>query len=214
MVTFILIRHGYSKGNKEKIFTGQLDLPLDEVGVAQAKATAKYISENYRIDRIYSSDLSRACETARPLAEATGLEILPCKELRETDFGKWQGMLIADVAKEFPEDFAEYKAAPGLSMFGGAECYATVMKRASEAIDRIAAENDGKTVVISTHGGVIRSLRAAWQNVELKDIKQIPHVPNSSVTVLDYDVRNKKAEYKLTGYIDHLPDKITEENFN
>ena len=79
------------------------------------------------------------------------------------------------------------------------------MERVSRAMKKIADKNDGKTVAVTTHGGVVRCLRAAWQNVDLKDIKNIPHVPNASISVVDYDIETGKADYKVIGYTDHLP---------
>ena len=211
MVKFIIIRHGFSQGNKEKRFTGQMDLPLDDIGLMQAEITAKYIKENFKVDLVYSSDLIRAMQTANPIAKSFGIDIIPCKELRETNLGKWQGKLITEVAKEFPESFDMYRTSPGLTQFDGGECYATVMERVRRAMETIAKENDGKTIVITTHGGVIRCLRAAWQNISLEDIKNVPHVPNASVSVVDYDVTSGIADYNLIGYTDHLPNKTSEE---
>ena len=73
MVRFLIIRHGYSKSNKEKKFTGQMDVGLDEAGVIQAECTGKYVAEKFNVDKIYSSDLCRAYDTAEPLSEITGI---------------------------------------------------------------------------------------------------------------------------------------------
>ncbi|MBQ6708748.1 MAG: histidine phosphatase family protein [Clostridia bacterium] len=208
-VKFIIIRHGYSKGNKEKRFSGQMDVELDEVGYSQAAATAEYVSKNFHIDAIYSSDLSRAYETVKPIAEALGMEIHKCKDLREADVGNWQGKLVEEVKKEYPESFAFYKESPGFAKIGGAESYADVINRARKAIEKIAEENEGKTILIGTHGGVIRSLRVAWEDNPPEKIKEIPHVPNSSVSVAEY--KNGVLEWLSIGYDNHLSDKTTEE---
>ncbi len=209
MVTFIIIRHGYSLGNKEKRFSGQMDVPLDEAGRSQAISTADYILKNFQVDSIYSSDLSRAYETVKPIADALGLEVSKYKELREVDVGDWQGKLIEDVKIEYPDSFARYKENPGLSRFDGGEGYADMMQRGRLAFEKIAAENEGKTVVVGTHGGVIRTLRAAWDNVPLDKIKEIPHVPNGSITVAEY--ANNSVKWLRIGYDEHLAVKTTEE---
>ena len=69
MVKFIIVRHGYSVFNKERRFTGHVDAPLDERGIEQAKRNAEYVIANYKIDCIYSSDLSRAYHTVKPIAD-------------------------------------------------------------------------------------------------------------------------------------------------
>ncbi len=209
MVRFIVVRHGYSCGNKEKRFSGQLDVALDEIGYSQAKSIAGYVLDNFHVDRIYSSDLSRAYDTVKPVADALGLDVIKSRELREVDVGLWQGKLIEDVKKEFPDSFAFYKENPGLARFDGGESYAEMMQRGQSAMEKIAAENEGKTVLIGTHGGFIRTLRAAWNNVPLDRIKDIPHVPNASMTVAEYE--NGAVKWIQIGYTDHLEDKVTEE---
>ena len=101
--------------------------------------------------------------------------------------GDWQGKLITDVEKEFPESFALYKENPGLSHFDGGESYAQLQQRVVAAMNELAVENDEKTVLVGTHGGVIRTLRAAWTDTPLDKIKEIPHVPNASLTVAVYE---------------------------
>lgn len=208
MVTFILIRHGYSKFNKEHRFAGQCDIPLDKIGTLQARYTAEYVVNNFKIDKIYSSDLCRAYATAKPIADALGLPVITRTDLREVNVGKWEGMLIADVKKEYPQSFEIYKTKPGLFTFKEGESYQAMLKRAVSALKEIAMENDGKSIVICTHGGVIRALRCYWYNYTPEKIGEIPHVPNASVTVVNFD-RNT-AEFILTGYNGHLPDKTTE----
>lgn len=208
MVTFIIIRHGYSKFNKEHRFTGQLDVPLDEIGLTQAQNTARYILNNFKVDKIYSSDLCRAYDTARPIAEALGLPIITRRDLREMSVGIWEGRLIEEVKAEYSEAFDLYKSDPGSIEFQGGESYGILTKRVLNALREIANDNDGKTVVISTHGGVVRALRCAWYGYSVECIGDIPHVPNSSVTVVNYGADGVK--FLLTGYSDHLTDKTTE----
>lgn len=208
MVKFIIVRHGFSLGNKEGRFTGQLDVSLDEIGFAQAESVAKYILDNFKIDVIYSSELSRAYDTALPVAKALGLEVNKRKGLNEVDVGLWQGKLIDDVEKEFPESFALYKSSPGLSRFDGGESYAELRERVVAEFHKLAQENDGKTVLVAAHGGVIRNLLAAWLDIPGERIKEVPRAANASITIAEYE--GGKAELKLIGYTDHLDDKTTE----
>ena len=208
MVTFIIIRHGYSEGNKEKRFSGQMDIPLDQIGVFQAKCIAKYIVENFNIDSIYASDLSRAYETVKPLADELGIEIIKDENLREIDVGKWQGMLIETVKENYPEEFELYRANPGILRFVDGESYEDAMYRSSGAFEKIAQENDGKTVVVGTHGGIIRALNAKWDRVPLEKMKDIAIVPNASISVATFD--NGKVSWQQIGYVGHLGDKTSE----
>ena len=186
MVRFIIVRHGLSKANKEQRFSGQYDFPLEEMGVRQADAVSKYIYENFKVDRIYSSDLSRAYNTVKPLSELLEMDITMRSDLREIDVGVWQNVLFEEVQEKFPEDFKKYLSNPGLWKFEGGECYSDVQRRALLAIEEIASENEGKNVVIGTHGGFIRALRAAWEGIPIENIGSIPSFANASVTVVEY----------------------------
>ena len=208
MVRFIVVRHGYSQGNKEKRFCGQLDIPLDEAGHRQAAATAQYIVSNFQVDRIYSSHLSRAFLTAKPVADALGLEVIPLRQLQEVDVGRWHNMLISDIIQEEPELFASYKAYPGLFRFPGGESYEETMARAKQVFDEIAAQNEGKTVVVATHGGVIRALCTVWMRIPPDQLQKIPPIPNCSVTIVEYE--NGTANFLQMGSTDHLSSKTEE----
>lgn len=213
MVKFVIVRHGFSKGNKEKRFSGQLDLPLDNAGLKQAESIAKYVCQNFNIDAIYSSDLIRAYDTAKPCADALGLEISTLKELREVNVGALTGVLIEEVKVRFKEAFENYRQNPGTAQFPEGESYGDMLKRALSAVEKIAAENDGKTVLIATHGGVIRSLMAHWSALPLERLSEMPLVPNASVSVAQYlDADN--VTLTQIGYTDHLEDKASEEGFN
>ena len=209
MVKFILVRHGFSMGNKEKKFSGQMDVPLDEAGLRQAESVSEYIYRTFKVDKIYSSDLCRAFDTVKPLAKALNIEIIKAKAFREVDVGLWQGRLIEDVKKEYPESFRLYKEKPGIARFDGGETYGECQKRALDEIEKIAKENDGKTIVIGTHGGVVRNLRAAFTKTPLESTEAIPHVPNASITVAEY--QDGKFTLEIVGLTDYLTDKPTEE---
>lgn len=202
MTRLILIRHGYSCGNKEKRFSGQLDLPLDAEGYEQAALASQYILENYPVNAIYSSDLCRAVDTVKPIADALNLPIHTYKELREINEGIWQGMRQEDVKQQFPEEYAFYKANLGLMQFIDGECYATMLERLMPAVEKIIAENDGKTVVIGTHGGAIRGLLSVWLGVPLERVLDVPRVPNGTITVVECE--GKEATVVALGYSDHL----------
>lgn len=208
MVKFVIIRHGYSKNNKEKKFTGQCDVPLDVVGFEQANDTCKYVVENFDIDVIYSSDLIRAIDTATPIANALNLPITKVKELRELDVGKWGDLTFEQVKERYPKEYEHYVSDVGNAGCVGGESYADLVERSDKIMRKLAKENGGKTVLISTHGGFIRCLRSAWLNIPLGEIKNIPHVPNASVTVVEFD--GESAKFTLIGYDKHLNNKVTE----
>ena len=210
MVRFVIVRHGLSIYNKERKFTGQSDIPLDEIGFEQAKNTAEYILNNYKIDKVYSSDLIRAVETARPIAEALNLPIITDSELREINAGCWQDMYIEDIKKEYYDDFYKWATDVGNARCGDGESSAELNVRAKRVFEKLALENEGKTVLVATHGGLIRAIRCVWLNIPLDEMKNVKHVSNASVTVAEFDNETKTATMPLIGFDTHLEDKVTE----
>ena len=204
MTRLILIRHGESEFNLEGKYTGQLDAPLTETGVAQAAVTAEYILKNYQINKVYSSDLSRAVNTAKPIAEPLGLEIKTDARLREIYAGKWQGLYFEDVKTIYKEEYDLYKSDKIKYTTLGGEGMSDVMKRMLEAVTEIAEENDGKTVLISTHNGPLMTLMVPLLNVTLNETYS---VPNNSITEAEYE--NGKFKLIKLGYSDHLGSLIT-----
>lgn len=205
MVRFVILRHGFSEYNKEKRYSGQLDVSLEAEGIAQAQCAAQYILENYTIDSIYSSDLSRAVETARPVAEALGLPIIRDKDLREVDMGQWHGMLSADVKAQYPEELRQLRENPGPSRRGitGENDY-EVRERCVRAIRGIARDNEGKTVLIASHGGAIRSICGYFRGLAVDNMAGMPVLPNVSITVVDYDLSTETAQEIMYGFNGHL----------
>lgn len=208
MVRFIIIRHGYSAFNKSRTFSGQYDVPLDEVGHRQARDAAEYILKNYRIDAIVSSDLSRAVDTAKPVADALSLPIVLDRELRELDTGKWTGLTFEEIQKRYPDTFTLYCNNVGYGHPDGGESYGQLIERSARAMARLAEKYEEKTVLVATHGGFIRCLRCALLGVSLDEVKDIPHVPNASITVAEYE--KGKGTITLVGYADYLRDGVTE----
>jgi broad specificity phosphatase PhoE len=207
MVKLIIVRHGNSIGNFKRIFIGQTDWGLSEIGEEQVRRLTEYLKD-FHIDKIYSSDLCRAHDTVKPLADALSLPIHKMKALREVDVGLWEGVLREDVARLYPESYDAYINKPGLARFDGGESFAEMLERALLAVQEIVEKNEGKTVVIATHGGVIRALRTVWEGIPLERMAEICHVPNASVTVVRYE--REVATLIQTGYCDYLTEKITE----
>lgn len=204
MVKFVIIRHGYSLFNKTRQFSGQYDVPLTETGLKQAEITAKYVLDNYKIDVIYSSDLSRAIKTATPIATALNLPIIKEKMLREANMGIWETKTRDEVEKEYPEALKTYYEDTDNVYFQGGEKYVDLLTRSSQIMDKIAKENEGKTILISTHSGFVRGFVCFLKNIKFKEFG---HVPNASVTEIDYSAG--KAEFIKIGYKEHLKDLVT-----
>ena len=212
MTKLLIIRHGYSVTNKAKIFTGQNDVDLAPEGYGQAEAVCRYIAENYKVDAIYSSDLKRAVNTILPLAKKLGLEIHTEKGIRELDVGEWQGRPVEDVRLENLEKLKAYRYDPANHGCPGGENYTDMCKRALPVFERIAKENDGKTVAVATHGGVIRIMTCIFRSLPLVEVKDIPHCPNASLMVVSFD--DGKFTIEKESFNSYLEDQVTEKGLN
>jgi glucosyl-3-phosphoglycerate phosphatase len=144
----VLWRHGQTTYNAERRFQGQSDIPLNDVGREQARRAAPYLAA-MRPDAIFSSDLSRASETASVLARLTGLPVQLDKDLRERSGGSWEGKTAEEIRAEFPDAFASWAPADG-------ESAEAVADRSSAAMERIADSLPGGSVaVVVSHGGAL-----------------------------------------------------------
>ena len=212
MVKLLLIRHGYSEFNKQKRFCGQFDAPLTEQGREQARVTAEYVLKNYNVDKVYSSDSCRAYDSVKPIADALSLRIEKSEKLRELHVGVWEGMRFADVEKAYPREYLTWIGNEPQSRPVGGESYAELQQRGLREFFRIANESVGKTVIIGTHGGLIRALLCRWHNISIEQRKEIAPVSNASITEVDYDERTGEVTLIKEGYDGHLAELVTPAN--
>ena len=149
----MLWRHGQTVWNAERRFQGQSDIPLDETGQAQAERAARLLAALHP-DLIVSSDLSRAAQTAAPLAHLTGLEVTLDKDLRERSGGVWEGLTDTEIRTRYPVEHANWTPPDG-------EPSALVAERVAGALHRIAdaaskPDFDTGLAVVVSHGAALR----------------------------------------------------------
>lgn len=207
MTTLIFVRHGQSKTNLSSVFTGQVDTALTDVGLRQAENTARYL-ERFPIRRIYSSDLLRAMETARPTAAYHGLEVIPVRELREIDAGAWSGLPYDEIARRYPEGFRLWREDLGHAHPDGGEAVTGLAARIYGAVDRILSENRGGCAAIFTHATPMRMMGCWWYGRAPEDARTVPGCANASVSVAEYE---DDGSFRLLcyGYDGHQGDLIT-----
>lgn len=202
MVTFLLVRHGESVANKNEMFAGHLDVKLSDRGNEQAKETAKYIYNNYNVDMVYTSDLQRAYLTGKCVADLFGLDVIVDKDLREIYAGEWEGKKFLDLKCKYKEDYNLWLSDIGVAKCTGGETVAQLSKRIINMLEKLALENDNKTIVIATHGTPLKAIQCLVQTGDLNNMKNIPWVRNASVSVLNY--QNNNWTFSEIGYDAHL----------
>lgn len=207
MTTLLLIRHGESLANREGFFAGQCDVPLEEKGLVQARLTAKFIHSRYHADQVYASDLCRALDTGRAVADPLGLPVIAEPRLREIFSGQWQGRSFPHILDQYGPDYRVWLTDIGNCTCTGGESISQLSRRVCAALEEIAAKNPGKTVVVATHATPIRAVQCVMGGLPLSAMKDIPWVSNASVTELFYE--NGRWTLGAVGQDSHLQDLKT-----
>jgi len=191
--TFYLVRHGESEANAARRFAGQSDSPLTARGRRQAETVAKELAK-VKFDKVVSSDLSRTRDTAEIIARAQGVPVEIVPELREIDVGDRTGQTFDEVAglPEWKDD--------GFVAWPGGETLDQVLARTLAAIDKLASENPGRTILVGGHGGVNRILLSHFLGI-LPRLERTP-ATNTSISVVVTDGKTHKVERLFAA--DHL----------
>jgi glucosyl-3-phosphoglycerate phosphatase len=152
----VLLRHGRTAHNARGRIQGQLDTPLDELGLAQAEALGTVFASDPPAV-VVSSDLSRARETARAVCDHVGLPLLVDPRLRETYFGDWQGRALLEIEREWPAEFAAWRVGRGAPV--GGETMVEVGARAVAVVaEHLPAVPAGGMLLVVAHGGTGRAV--------------------------------------------------------
>ena len=161
----VLVRHGQTAWNRDVRFRGQADLPLDEVGLAEAEATGRYLVNRWPVDAVYASPLQRAMQTAEAIAEAHAeghaLRVQSFEGLLDINFGAWQGRSPDEVAQHYPDLLQAWWEAPHTVRFPDGESLEVVRSRAVAGLSYLIACHQGRTVGLVGHAVVNRVLLCA-----------------------------------------------------
>ena len=150
-----VVRHGETTWNKEEVFRGRKDIPLNDTGLRQAERTGAFLADK-GISAIYSSPLARARQTASKIGEVSHVPIKIDDAFIDMDFGPWEGLSLATVQQRFPQPLDTWRKYPHRFRVQGAETLAHVRKRVKKGL--LAATADGPVIVIVTHRVICKLL--------------------------------------------------------
>ncbi len=188
MTEIFLVRHGATEWNLARRAQGQADIDLSPLGRRQAVATAADLADE-PIVAVYTSDLKRAVDTARPIAEAHALAAREDKAFREIDQGEWEGLHVDEIKRRWPELWGparHYRARPG------GESPMQVRARALEGLRKVVQEHPEGSVVVVSHGGTIRWLSAEALGYDDKRAARIRGVGNGAIVKLQASLQDGK----------------------
>jgi len=192
-----LVRHGQTIENAKKIYMGQRPGKLSSLGRQQARFLAKELKNN-QFDIIYSSDLRRCKQTVAEIIKYhKKTPVIYAKELRETNFGQFQGKKWDKISlNDLPGTFMTRKAE-------GGESLVDVKKRVAKFITYLKKNHSDDTVLLVTHSGVIKTLLALWQKIPMRKVFETVELENTSICEIDI-LPDKPVKIHCLNKINHL----------
>jgi len=203
--TILLIRHGETAWNAVRRLQGHTDIPLNDEGARQAAALAQALAAE-RVDVLVSSDLQRAMQTAQAVADQyDGLRVQTDEQLRERCYGVFEGMLYAEIERQYPAEYALWQARdidavmpPGERE---AESFRQFYQRATDGIADWAQRHPGRTIAIVAHGGVLECAYREAVGMSLDSPRDF-QVKNASINRFTW--LDGKLALTSWGEVDHL----------
>lgn len=180
-----IIRHGETEWNKEGRIQGQLDIPLNETGRAQALAMAANAT-HFNFDALYSSDLVRATETANALAIRKNLQIQTLPELRERHFGIFQGVLKNEAPRLNPDAYARYQSRDLRYDFETGESLTAFAHRVVDVFNELVKHHTDQQIAVVCHAGVLDIMYRQATSHPL-DTQRDFAIPNSALNWFHYE---------------------------
>ncbi len=182
MPRLLLVRHGRTNLQKEDRYWGNTDIPLNDLGIIQAKQVRDRL-EPEKVTHVYASNLSRARETAKIIAAAFHKEVAECEELREFNFGYAEGLTYDEMKKLHPE-LADELGKMGNVKFPAGESLDGFFERVKPFVKRLEKHKPPDVIVIVAHGGSLRMLICHLLGLELKHWYRFRLDP-ASISVVD-----------------------------
>lgn len=206
----IAIRHGQTDWNRQRLIQGQLDIPLNRTGIAQARCLAQALAQRDGLSCIYSSDLSRAMQTAEITAQELGLPApLPCSGLRERKLGQYEGRSFAQVLTSEPEQAERWRRRQPDWQPPDGESLLALRQRIETTMARIASHHLGQQIALFTHGGVLDIIYRLACGLGLQDARSW-ELPNAAINRLLWvpDTGLSLIGWADTGHLAHLQDEL------
>ena len=200
--TTILLRHGDTRLSPEHRFSGQCDVPLSASGTRQARAAACRLAAGAPIDAVVSSPLQRAVDTAAIAAGALGLTAAIDDDLRETDFGEWDGFALPEIQQRWPAAAAAWRRDPEQAPPGG-ESFAATAHRVNQACDRVLRDHGGKTVLVVSHITPIKILLCRALGVPLGTLYRL-YLGSACINEIQWHDREFASVHRVND-TSHLP---------
>lgn len=184
MTRVILVRHGETVWNKELKYQGHTDTLLSAAGLRQAELVAARLADE-PVAAVYASDLTRAFVTAETIAVPHRLTVIAMPELREIQFGHWEGLTYDGIYERWPEEYTQLFHRTDEVRIPGGETFRELKERAAAAVARLVENHRDQTIVVVSHGGTIRTIVCAALDLHLNHLWDIRQ-DNTAVNIIEY----------------------------
>jgi len=200
-----LIRHGETKWNIDFRVQGKRDVPLNDTGINQAYLLASYFEKNNfeanTIDAIYSSNLTRAYETAEIIGKKLNKKVKIVEDFQEINFGVWEGYYWEDIKIEYKDFLNKWEDDKENTPIPEGESYGQVQKRVYRKFNEIISNhNSNSNIIIVSHGVAIKVLIAKILDINIQNLHKF-HIDNASISTIDYE---KEIKIKSINNTCHL----------
>jgi broad specificity phosphatase PhoE len=200
MASIYLVRHGQTAWNREEIFRGRTDVPLNETGLKQAELAGKYF-KGMEIHAIYSSPLARAWQTAQKIAQFQNLKVEPLEGILDMSFGNWEGHAHQEIREMDGKTYRQWVESPHLVKLPGGESLDDVRGRAMETLEEVIRKHPRETLILVSHRVVCKVLICAILGLDNSHFWQIAQ-DTTAINLIQY--KNGKYILSLMNETCHL----------
>ncbi len=170
----------------KRVFQGSSDMDISELGEKQLKALSERF-KNIKLDRVYSSPMLRTVKTAAAAVGMKGLEIYKREALKELHGGVIEGRRFDEIAEKYPQLWDNWNNSPQNFNPENGEPMREAYERIWNEILALAKENKGRTIAVSTHGGVLRLLFCRLFFHDIERLAEVDIFENTAVSVIEFD---------------------------
>ena len=192
MTLVVLVRHGQTEWNRVERVRGRADVPLNEMGLAQAEATGRRVAAGWQPDAVYSSPLSRAINTARAIAKHFHLAAQVHQGLADIDYGEWQGLTPDEAKAGWPDTYDAWINAPDQARIPGGETLCNVRARGMAAVEELAARHAAHTIVLVGHTVINRAILLGVLGLHNSRFWKLPQ-DTCAINVFEFDAQARDA---------------------
>jgi broad specificity phosphatase PhoE len=192
MTSIYLVRHGQTAWNKEEIFRGRTNVPLDETGLKQAQLVAEYFRD-MDIHQVYSSPLARAWQTAEKIVQFHSLKVRPLEGINDMSFGNWEGHPHQEIKENDSERYRQWREEPHRVRLPGGESLEEVRVRAMGAVEEVIQKHRGKILVLVSHRVINKVLICGILGIDNSHFWQIGQ-DTTAINLIQY----KNGKYILS----------------